>query len=90
MLDLTQFVLLAAVLIGVNQLIKTLRAKDFWGAVTILSAALVGAIFGLLGIEGISVVQGIALGFGSVGTLTTATKLGQTSSDVTPNTTAVK
>lgn len=90
MLDLTQFVLLAAVLIGVNQLIKTLRAKDFWGAVTILSAALVGAIFGLLGIEGISVVQGIALGFGSVGTLTTTTKLGQTSSDVTPNTTAVK
>jgi len=90
MLDLTQFVLLAAVLVGVNQLIKTIRAKDYWGAVTILSAAVVGAVFGLLGLEGLTVVQGIALGFGSVGTLTTASKLGQTSPDVTPHTTAVK
>lgn len=90
MLDLTQFVLLAAVLVGVNQFIKTLRAKDYWGAVTILSAAVVGAIFGLLGLEGLTVIQGIALGFGSVGTLTTASKLGQTSPDITPNTTATK
>ena len=90
MLDLTQFVLLAAVLVGVNQFIKTLRAKDYWGAVTIISAATVGAVFGLLGLEGLSVVQGVALGFGSVGTLTTASKLGQTSPDVTPHTTPIK
>ena len=90
MLDLTQFALLAAVLVGVNQFIKTLRAKDYWGAVTIISAATVGAVFGLLGLEGLSVVQGVALGFGSVGTLTTASKLGQTSPDVTPHTTPIK
>lgn len=90
MLDLTTYVLLGAVLIGVNQLIKTFRAKDFWGAITIIGAVVVGALFGLFGIEGITVIQGIALGFGSVGTLTGASKLGQTTPDVTAHTAAVK
>lgn len=87
-MDISQYVLLGAVLVGVNQLIRLLRAKDFWGAVTVLSAAVVGAIFGLLGIEGLGVVEGIALAFGSVGGLTAgAAVLGKNS--VQPNTTAV-
>ena len=87
-MDLTQYVLLATVLVGVNQLIKQLRAKDYWGAVTVLAAVIVGAVFGLLGVEGLDVVHGIALAFGSVGALTGLAKVGG-SSTVTPNTTAV-
>lgn len=90
MLDITQYVLLGTVLVGVNQLIKTLRAKDYWGTVTIIGAVLVGAVFGALGLEGLSVAEGVALGFGSVGALTGVTKLGQTTSDITPKTNVVK
>lgn len=86
-MDITQYVLLGAVLVGVNQLIRLLRAKDFWGAVTVIAAALIGALFGLFGVEGLDVVHGMALAFGTVGTLTGgAAILGHNT--VTPNSTA--
>jgi hypothetical protein len=83
-MDLTQFVLLSAVLVGVNQLIRLARAKDWWGVVTVLSAALVGAVFGALGLEGLDVVHGLAVGFGSVGSMTALSHFGS-GNTVTPN-----
>jgi hypothetical protein len=46
-LDFTQYVILAATIAGVVELITRVRAKDWWAVVTIVSAAFVGFLFGL-------------------------------------------
>jgi hydrogenase/urease accessory protein HupE len=84
-MDLTQYVLLAAVIAGVVELIKRLRAADYWSAITIIIAVIVGAIFGLAGIEGLDVVHGIAVSFGLVGALTALAKTGSGSTAAPSN-----
>lgn len=68
-MEVTQYVLLAAVIAGVTELLNRLRAKDYWTAVTIATAASIGAVFGLAGVEGLTLVTGIAAGFGTSGSL---------------------
>lgn len=68
-MDLTQYVLLAAVIAGVTELITRLRARDFWAALTITASALIGMLFGVFGIEGLNPVLGLAAGFGVSGGL---------------------
>lgn len=68
-MDITQYVLLAAVIAGVTELLNRLRAKDMWTAVTIATAALIGGLFGFFGVESLDVVTGIAAGFGTSGSL---------------------
>lgn len=71
-LDITQYIVLAIVIAGVTELITRIRAKDWWTVVTIASAVLVGFIFGLIGYyAGVGPVEGIALGFGASGLITT-------------------
>lgn len=69
-MDITQYVLLAAVIAGVTELINRLRAKDYWVALTISTAAVIGGLFGVFGVEGLSIITGIAAGFGASGGLT--------------------
>lgn len=89
-MDFSQFVLLGAVIVGVNQLMAHLRARDFWGAATVALAALTGLVFGLFGVEGLTAWMGLAAGFGSAGGVTVAGKLsGSSTAAVTPNTPAV-
>ncbi len=68
-MDITQYVLLAAVIAGVTELLNRLRAKDYWTALTVGTAALIGGLFGLLGVEGLTLVTGLAAGFGTSGSL---------------------
>lgn len=87
-MDFSQFVLLGAVIVGINQLMAHLRASDFWGAATIALAAITGLLFGLFGVEGLSPWMGLAAGFGAAGGVTVAGKLSASSTAaVTPNTT---
>jgi len=66
-MDLTQYVLLAAVIAGVTEMLNRLRAKDYWVAGTVATSAIIGALFGLTGVEGLNVVTGLAAGFGVSG-----------------------
>lgn len=87
-MDFTQYVLLATVIAGVTQLLAHLRAADYWGATTILTAAVTGLVFGIFGVENLNPVLGLAAGFGASGAVTVLGKLSASSAGaVTPNTT---
>lgn len=66
-MDITQYVLLAAVIAGITEMLNRIRAKDYWVAATVATSALVGGLFGLFGVEGLNLVTGIAAGFGVSG-----------------------
>lgn len=66
-MDISQYVLLAAVIAGVTEMLNRVRAKDYWVATTVATSALIGAVFGLAGVEGLNVVTGLAAGFGVSG-----------------------
>jgi hypothetical protein len=66
-MDISQYVLLAAVIAGITELLNRLRGKDYWVAATVGTAAVVGGLFGLFGVEGLNLVTGIAAGFGVSG-----------------------
>lgn len=79
-LDITQFVVLGAIIVGVNELLVRLRAKDFWAVATIIAAAIIGAIFGAIHYyPTLDVPSGIAVGFGAVGALKTFSTFGNKS-----------
>ncbi len=67
-MDLTQYVLLAAVIAGVTEMLNRVRAKDYWVAGTVATSAIIGGLFGLFGVEGLNLVTGLAAGFGVSGT----------------------
>lgn len=66
-MDLTQYVLLGAVIAGATELLNRLRARDYWVAATVATAAVIGGIFGIFGVESLNLVTGIAAGFGVSG-----------------------
>jgi beta-phosphoglucomutase-like phosphatase (HAD superfamily) len=66
-MDITQYVLLAAVIAGVTEFLNRLRAKDYWVATTVATSAVIGGLFGAFGVEGLTLVSGIAAGFGVSG-----------------------
>lgn len=66
-MDITQYVLLAAVIAGITEMLNRIRAKDYWVAATVATSAIVGGLFGIFGVEGLNLVTGIAAGFGVSG-----------------------
>lgn len=79
-MDFTQYVLLAAVIAGITELLSRARAKDWWVVATILTAGLVGGVFGYFGIGGLTdVATGIAAGFGASGALKAVSSVGNKS-----------
>lgn len=80
-IDPTQFVVLAAVIAGVTELISRLRGRDYWVAATIVCAAVIGGLFGAFHYyTGLDVASGVAVGFGASGALTALSKFGNNSS----------
>lgn len=85
-LDFSQYVLVLAVIAGVTELTKRARAKDWWTVVTILTAAIVGGLFGLSGYyASLDVVEGVVLGFSASGALTILGSLGNKSTPAKSN-----
>ena len=78
-MDFTQYVLLTAVIAGVTELLSRARAKDWWTVATIATAATIGGVFGYFALEGLTVVTGIAAGFGASGALKLAGSVGKKS-----------
>jgi hypothetical protein len=79
-MDISQYVLLGAVIAGVTEFITRLRGRDFWVAATILIAAIIGGLFGFFHYyPDFDVVQGIAAGFGASGALTAIGHVGNKS-----------
>ena len=78
-MDFTQYVLLAAVIAGVTELLSRARAKDWWTVATIATAATIGGVFGYFALEGLTVVTGIAAGFGASGALKVVGSVGNKS-----------
>jgi uncharacterized membrane protein HdeD (DUF308 family) len=72
MLDLSiNHAILLAVIIGVVELISRVRAKDWWAVATIVSSAIVGAIFGATKYYGdLDIASGIAAGMAASGLVT--------------------
>ena len=66
-LNVLQLALLTTSVVGVNELLVRLRAKDYWTAVTIASAGILGGLFGLY--YHVDVVSGIVAGFSAAGGL---------------------
>jgi hypothetical protein len=67
------FILVAVA--GAVELINRVRLHDWYAAVTIVIAGAIGALTGLFGIDGVSVVTGIELGLGASGLVTVVGKL---------------
>lgn len=78
-MEIEQYVLLGAVIAGVTELLNRLRAKDYWVAATITTAALIGLLFGIFEVEGLDAVTGIAAGFGVSGAFSGLGMLGNRS-----------
>jgi hydrogenase/urease accessory protein HupE len=79
-MDLSQYVVLGAVLVGVTELLNRARARDWWVVATIVSCVVVGAVCGAFKVFGTpSVETGILVGFAASGALKTVSMLGQKS-----------
>lgn len=88
-MDFTSYVLLAAVIAGVTELISRARAKDWWVVATIATSALIGGVFGYFNVEGLTIVTGIAAGFGASGALKAVSSVGK-KSEPAPSTLVTK
>ena len=88
-MDFTQYVLLAAVIAGVTELLNRLRARDYWVVATIATSAIIGGVFGYFELEGLTVMTGIAAGFGASGALKLVGSVGR-KSEPTPSTLLTK
>lgn len=89
-MDFTQYVLLAAVIAGVTELLNRLRARDYWVVASIATAGVVGGVFGFFGIGGLTdIATGIAAGFGASGALKAVSAVGK-KSDPAPSTLTTK
>lgn len=69
-------VLLATAIAGVTEFVKRVNVKDWQGAVIIAVAALLGLLAGVLGIDGLTIENGVITGLGIVGIHTIARQIG--------------
>ena len=70
-LDLTQYAILVASIIGLVEVITRVRAKDWWAVITLVSAAFVGMLFGLFNYyPGLDAVEGAIAGLSASGVVT--------------------
>lgn len=79
-MDLSQYVVLGAILAGVTELINRLRAEDYWVVATIVTCAVLGGLFGLWELAGVPDVEtGVLVGFGASGALKALGSIGNKS-----------
>lgn len=74
------FAVLLAAIAGVTELLNRLRAKDYWVATTIVTAVVIGGLFGATGYyPGLDTVEGMVAGFSASGTLSALGSIGKKS-----------
>lgn len=78
-MDVSQYVLLGAVIAGATELLNRLRARDFWVAATIVTSAVIGTLFGAADVEGLTPITGLAAGLGASGAIKVLSAFGQKS-----------
>lgn len=76
-LSAVQVALLGAVIVGATEFLNRLRAKDYWVAATIFTAALLGGLIGAY--YKVDFLDGVAVGLAASGAITTVGSLGNKS-----------
>lgn len=76
-LDAGQLALLGSIIAGSNELLKRLRAKDFWVAGTIFSSAVLGGLIGAY--YKVDFLSGVAAGLATSGAIATLGSIGNKS-----------
>lgn len=69
-------VFVVTAVIAVTEFFKRIQARDVYGALTIVLAAVIGGLAGFFGVEGLTVATGLIAGLGGAGIVTTATRIG--------------
>lgn len=70
-----EYLLLTGAVIGSVEFIRRLFERDYEAAVIIAVAALVGGLYGFLGIDATSVAEGIVFGLAASGVVTVADRV---------------
>jgi hypothetical protein len=66
----TESVFITAAVVAVVQFLKLLKVKDWIGALTIVTAAVIGGLAGWANIDSLTVTQGIIAGLAASGVYT--------------------
>lgn len=75
-----EYIVLAAAIAGATELITRVRAKDYWVVLTIVTAAVIGGLFGATDYyAGLDVIEGIVYGFGASGAISALGAIGNKS-----------
>ncbi len=68
---------LIASIAGANELITRLRARDYWVALTIVVAGVIGALFGFYHVQGLAdTLTGLLAGLAAAGSVTLVSHIG--------------
>jgi hypothetical protein len=70
-----EYILVTTMVVALTEAVKAASDRNWRTVVVIVGSALIGAGCGLLGIEGLDVVQGIVVGLGASGVVTVAKKI---------------
>lgn len=68
-------IFVTTLVIAVTQLIKLIRKREWESTITLISAGLIGAGSGFLGIEGLDIISGTIVGLSAAGIVTVAEKV---------------
>lgn len=70
-----EYLLLTGAVVGSVELIRRMFEKDYEAAVIIFVAALIGGIYGFMGIDATSIAEGIVVGLAASGLVTVASRV---------------
>lgn len=70
-----EFLLLTGAVVGAVEFIRRLFERDYQAAIIIFVAALIGGLYGFLGIDATSVAEGIVVGLAASGLVTVANRV---------------
>ena len=69
-------IIVTAMVVGLVELLRRIKLSDWFAVATIIASALIGALCGYFGIEGLTIATGIVVGLAGSGLVTVATRVG--------------
>ena len=70
-----EYILVTTMVVALTEAIKAASERNWRTVAIIAGSAVIGAACGFLGVEGLSVVQGIVVGLGASGVVTVAKRI---------------